>query len=52
MSYHCCLFERKILCKIFSPVPDKGELKIRYNQALYQLYQSPDIIRAIKAARL
>ena len=46
------IFTRKILCKIFSPVLDTGELKIRYNQALYQLYQSPDIIRSIKAASL
>ena len=27
-----CLSERKILCKIFSLVPDTGELKIRSNQ--------------------
>jgi hypothetical protein len=47
-----CLFETKILCKIYSPMPDTGALTIRSNQALYQLYQSPDIIRTIKAVRL
>jgi len=27
-----CLFERKISCKIYSAVPDTGELTIRSNQ--------------------
>jgi hypothetical protein len=47
-----CTFEKKILCKIYGPVQDKGDWGMRYNQKLYQLYRSPDIIRAIKVARL
>jgi hypothetical protein len=52
MSYHCPFLKEKFKNKIYSPVQDKEELKIWYNQALYQLYQSSDIIRTIKAARL
>jgi hypothetical protein len=32
------IFERKVLRKIYGPVCDRGEWRIRYNHELYQLY--------------
>ena len=34
------IFERKILRKIYGPVNEKGEWRIRYNKELYELYKS------------
>jgi hypothetical protein len=44
--------ERKILRKIYGPTNDNGVWRIRYNQELYGLYNEPDIIKMVKAARL
>jgi hypothetical protein len=45
-------FERKILRKIYDPIKEGGECRIRYNKELHQLYKSPDIIISIKISRL
>ena len=45
------IFERKILRKIYGPVNENGEWRIRYNKELYELYKSSDITD-IKIARL
>ena len=37
--------------KIYGPVNEKGEWRIRYNKELYELYKSSDITD-IKIARL
>jgi hypothetical protein len=44
--------ERKILRTIFDPIQEKGEWRLRYNQKLYQLYRSSDIVSTIKSGRL
>jgi hypothetical protein len=44
-------FERKTLRKIYGPVQEKGEWRMRYNTEWYQLYTLPDITGASKAAR-
>ena len=46
------IFEGKILRKIYGPVNEKGEWRIRYNKELYELYKSSDIITDIKIARM
>jgi hypothetical protein len=46
------IFKRKILRKIYGPTNDNGVWRIRYNQELYRLYNEPDIIKMVKAARL
>ena len=45
-------FETKILRKIFGPIYDKGEWRIRYNSELYRLYKSPEVVTSIKVSRL
>jgi hypothetical protein len=45
-------FERKVLRKIYGPVYGRGEWRIRYNHELCQLYNTPNITRFIKIARL
>jgi hypothetical protein len=45
-------FERKVLWKIYGPVYERGEWRIRYNHELYQLYKMPNITRVIKTTRL
>ncbi|KAJ4439302.1 hypothetical protein ANN_07424 [Periplaneta americana] len=51
-KFRLAAFERKILRRIFGPVRDGETWRIRYNNELYQLYESPDIITSIKIARL
>jgi hypothetical protein len=46
------ILERTILRKIYGPTNDNGVWRIRYNQELYGLYNEPDIIKMVKAARL
>jgi hypothetical protein len=46
------IFERQILRKINGLTNDNGVWRIRYNQELYGLYNEPDIIKIVKAARL
>lgn len=45
-------FERKVLRRIYGPVCDNGEWRIRYNQELYDLYEDPNISKEIKTGRL
>jgi hypothetical protein len=45
-------FEKKVLQKIYCPVYERGERRIRYNHELYQLYKTPNITRVIKVTRL
>jgi hypothetical protein len=49
---HLNSFERKILRNIFGLIQEKGEWRPRYNQELYQLYRSSDILSTIKSGRL
>jgi hypothetical protein len=46
------IFERKILRKIYGPVLENGEFRIRYNEELNGLIKGDDIVRFIKAQRL
>ena len=52
MTIKLGIFERKILRKIYGPVNENGEWRIRNNKELYELYKSSDIITDIKIARL
>lgn len=46
------VFERKILRKVYGPVKENGEWRLRYNREIYELYNSPDIVTDIKIGRL
>jgi len=46
-----CIFGREISRKVYDPVQDK-EWKAKYNQEMYQLYRSQDIINTMKVGRL
>jgi hypothetical protein len=52
MNYDCVPLNGKQCVKIYGPLQEKGEWRVRYNQEFYQLNQSPDIIRTIQVARL
>jgi hypothetical protein len=45
-------FERKILRRIYGPVQDNSQRRIRYNKELYELYGEPDLVTCIKLKRL
>ena len=45
-------FETKILRKIYGPICDRGEWRIRYNSELYRLYKYPEVVTSIKVSRL
>jgi hypothetical protein len=45
-------FERKILRRIYGPMNDDGEWRIRYNTELYRLYQDSKLSNFIKLQRL
>ena len=45
-------FERKILRKIYGPICQDGEWRVRYNDELYHLYDDTDVIKNIKLRRL
>jgi hypothetical protein len=45
-------FERKILRRIYGPVQDNGQWRIRYSKELYELYCEPDLVTCIKLKRL
>jgi hypothetical protein len=45
-------FERKILRKIFGPVSINGSWRLRYNEELYHMYRSADVVTHIKLRRL
>jgi hypothetical protein len=45
-------FERKILRKIFGPVCINCSWELRYNEELYSMYRSADVITHIKLRRL
>ncbi|KAJ4436862.1 hypothetical protein ANN_16994 [Periplaneta americana] len=46
------IFERKILRRIFGPMQENMQWRIRYNNELYKLYRSFDIVTFIKLRRL
>jgi hypothetical protein len=46
------IFERKILRKIYGPVLENGEFRIRYNEELNKLIKGEDIVRFIKGHTL
>jgi hypothetical protein len=46
------VFERKILCRIYGPVQDKGQWRSRYNKDLYDLYKEPKLSITIRNAWL
>ena len=46
------VWERKILRKIYGPICENGEWRIRTNLELKTLYKEPDIVTEIKRARL
>ena len=43
-----CIFEMKILKRIYFPVPENGKWESRYIRDLNQTYGSPDVIPEIK----
>ena len=45
-------FERKILRRIFGPVQQNAQWRIRYNDELFNLYKDNDIVTFIKLRRL
>jgi hypothetical protein len=45
------IFERKILRRIYDPIQDKGQWRIRYKE-LYELYGEPNLVTCIKLKRL
>lgn len=45
-------WERKILRKVYGPVRDQGEWRIRTNNEIYALYQEATIVAEIKKARI
>ena len=45
-------FERKKLRKIYGPIKERGECRIRYNKELCQLYRSPDVITSVRISKL
>jgi len=51
-EYRLSIFEGKILRRIYGPVIDKGEWRIRINRELYQLYDGKDIVKFCKLSRL
>ncbi|PSN43613.1 hypothetical protein C0J52_16377 [Blattella germanica] len=46
------VFERKILRKVYGPIKENGEWRLRCNREIYELYNSPDIVTDIKIGRL
>jgi hypothetical protein len=44
--------EIKILRRIFGPVNDNGQWRIRYNHEVYEVHKEPDLITCIKIRRL
>jgi hypothetical protein len=49
---HINIWERKVLRKIFGPVNDRGNWRIRSNKELTDLYQDTDLVTVIKTSRL
>ena len=48
---HVNVFEKKILRKIYGPICDRGEWRIRWNQELYDI-DDIDVVKRIKIQRL
>jgi hypothetical protein len=46
------VLERKILRRIFGPVNDNGQWRIRYDHEVYELYKEPDLVTCNKIRRL
>lgn len=47
-----CIFERKILRRIYGPIKEGEEWRTRMNYELKNLYKDPDIISTIKTQRI
>jgi hypothetical protein len=45
-------FERRIFRKVFGPVRDRGEWRIRHNEVLNELIEGRDIVRFMKPQRI
>ena len=45
-------FERKIMRKIYGPMMENGEWRIRYNEEINQIIKGRDIVKFIKSLRL
>ena len=45
-------WERKVLRRIYGPVCEQGEWRIRTNKELYGLYKEPSLVSEIKSARI
>jgi hypothetical protein len=45
------VFERKILRRIFGPVNDNGQWRIRNNHEVYELFKEPDLVTCFKIRR-
>ena len=45
-------FERKILRKMYGPIREGGEWRIRHNRQFYELYRLPGIVTLIRIAKL
>jgi hypothetical protein len=46
------IFERKILHRVYGPIYENGEYRIRINEEIYQLFQKPNINTFIRSKRL
>ena len=46
------VFERKVLRKIFGPVPVGDDFRIRFNSKLYELLNDIDVVQRINIQRL
>jgi hypothetical protein len=46
------IFERKILRRIYGPIYENGDYRIRTNGEIYQLFEKPNIKAFIRSKRL
>jgi hypothetical protein len=46
------IFERKIFRRVYGPVKDNGQWRIKYNKELYELYGKTNLVTHIEPKRL
>jgi hypothetical protein len=51
-SNYICMFERKIIRKIYGPVMENNIWRIRYSEEINTLLKGEDIVRSIKSQRI